>query len=307
MTIRLDLLTAGWTVHPAGVARRGAGRDPVRFPALVGVVQHPAGVVLFDTGYAPRVQEAVSHGIDRAYGALLPVHVTPTETAAAQLGARGIKADDVAFVVLSHLHADHVGGLKDFPRARVVVPPGSVASARSRRGLGRLRRGLLPALVPSDVGAACCAGAGHDVAPAPDRLLDPASLPRARDADLAPLPTGRDLFGDGSLVVVPLPGHSAGHLGLLVRSTGRDVLLVGDAVWDLRTATHGELPHPVARVATADWRQYRGTAAAIGRLAARRPDLVIVPSHDETAIATARTALTQAQAQARQTHDGTLP
>lgn len=273
--ISLTLLTAGWTVHPAGVARRGAGRQPVRFPALVGVVEHPAGVVLFDTGYAPRVREAVSRGIDRAYGALLPVHITPEQTAVAQLAERGIEPSDVSLVVVSHLHADHIGGLADFPSARVVVPPGSVAAARRHSGVGRLRRGLVATLLPDDLTA----------------LVDPSSLPPATGTNLDPLPAGRDLVGDGSLLVVPLPGHAAGHLGLVVRTADRDVFLLGDAVWDLRAATHGELPHPVARVATADWRRYRATAVALGQLAARRPDLLMVPSHDEAAIAAARTTV----------------
>lgn len=274
--MRTHLLTAGWTTHPAGVARRGAGRAPVRFPALVAVVEHADGVLLFDTGYAPRVRAAVSRGLDRVYGALLPVHVTPEESVAAQLAARGVAADDVTTVVLSHLHADHVGGLRDFPGARVVADRGAVALARSARGVGRLRRGLVPALLPADL---------------PDRLVDPGDLPPADQADLAPLAGARDVLGDGRVLVLPLPGHSAGHLGLVLRTPGVDLVLVGDAAWHTRAVSHGELPHPVARAVTADWARYRGTLAALDALARRRPDVLVLPSHDEDAIVAARAAL----------------
>lgn len=274
--MRVSLLTAGWTTHPAGIARRGAGRAPVRFPALVVVVEHPDGVVLFDTGYAPRVREAMARGLDRVYGGLLPVHVEPDASAAAQLAARGVDPAGVRYVVLSHLHADHVGGLLDFPAARVVADPGAVALARRVRGFGRLRRGLLPALLPDDL---------------PDRLVDPASLPPAAAADLDPLTGARDLLGDGRLLVVPLPGHSTGHLGLVVRTPGTDLVLVGDAAWHTRAVTHGELPHPVARAVTADWAAYRGTLAALDDLARRRPEVLVLPSHDEDAIAAARAVL----------------
>lgn len=274
--MRVSLLTAGWTTHPAGIARRGAGRAPVRFPALVVVVEHPDGVVLFDTGYAPRVRTAMSRGIDRVYGRLLPVHVEPDASAAAQLAARGVDPARVRHVVLSHLHADHVGGLRDFPAARVVTDPGAVAVARAARGFGRLRRGIVPALLPDDL---------------EDRLLDPRTLPEAPGADLAPLAGARDLLGDGRLLVVPLPGHSAGHLGLVVRTSGTDLVLVGDAAWHTRAITHGELPHAVARAVTADWPGYRGTLSALDALARRRPDVLVLPSHDEDAIAAARASL----------------
>lgn len=276
MTVRLTLLEAGHTTHSAGVARRGAGRAPVRFPALVGVVRHAGGVVLVDTGYAPRVLEALSRGIDRVYGGLLPVHVGPDESAVAQLAARGIDAAEVTHVVVTHLHADHVGGLRDFPSARVVAARRAVDEAARARGFGRLRRGLVPSLLPDDLGS---------------RLLDPATLPTADDADLEPLAGARDLLADGSVVVVPLPGHATGHLGVLVRTAARDVLLIGDAAWDRRAVTHGELPAPVVRLLSADWPRYTRTIDALHRLTERRPDLIVLPAHDEAAIAEARAEL----------------
>ena len=277
MTVELTLLEAGYTTHSAGVARRGAGRAPVRFPALVGVVRHAGGVVLVDTGYAPRVVDALSHGIDRVYGGLLPVHVRPDESAVAQLAARGIDAAEVTHVVVTHLHADHVGGLRDFPSARVVVARRAVDEIARVRGVGRLRRGLAPVLLPDDLA---------------ERLLDPMTLPRADDADLEPLGGARDLLGDGTVVVVPLPGHATGHLGVLVRTATRDVLLIGDAAWDRRAVTHRELPAPVVRLLSADWPRYTRTIDALHRLAERRPDLIVLPAHDEAAIAEARAELT---------------
>lgn len=279
--VRVELLVAGWTTHPGFVARRGAGRVAVRFPALVALIHHPGGVVLYDTGYAPRVQRAVGRGIDRIYGALLPVHVEPEQTVVAQLAERGVAAGDVTTIVLSHLHADHLGGLRDFPRARVVVDPAAEAAMRSARGFGRLRRGWLPALLPDDL---------------EKRVLDPGSLPVDSRADLAPLAPGRDLTDDGAVVVVPLPGHCGEHLGLLVRSAAGPLLLLGDAAWDLRAITHGELPHPLVRLITSDWVGYRRTIADLAALGRRRDDLVMLPSHDEAAVTRTRELLDGSQA-----------
>lgn len=270
----VELVEAGWTQHPGAIARRGAPWAPIRFPALVALIHHPHGVVLFDTGYAPRVARSQSRGINRIYGALLPVHVREEDTVEAQLRVRGIEPEAVSHVVLSHLHADHLGGLLDLPNARVITSPIAVAAMRPSRGLTRLARGWLPDLLPGDL---------------EHRLRDPADLPRL-DLDLDPLPAGGDLFGDGSLAVVPLPGHAPGHLGLWVRSDPQ-LLLLGDAVWDLRAATHGELPHPVVRLVTRDWAGYRATAAALGALAVRRSDLLLLPSHDAVVLEQARARL----------------
>ncbi len=193
---RVELLTAGWTEHPGAVARRGAGWAPVRFPALVALIEHPRGRVLFDTGYAPRVPRLLRRGIDRLYGTLLPVHLDPAQSVLAQLHARGLDATDIDWVVLSHLHADHVGGLLDFPAAQVVADPAAVAHAQGLRGPGRLRRGVVSGLLPGDL---------------PHRVVDPVTLPVGRSGDFAPLGPAHDLFGDGELLVLPLPGHAPGH------------------------------------------------------------------------------------------------
>lgn len=276
---RVELLTAGWTEHPGAVARRGAGWAPVRFPALVALIEHPRGRVLFDTGYAPRVPRLLRRGIDRLYGTLLPVHLDPAQSVLAQLHARGLDATDIDWVVLSHLHADHVGGLLDFPAAQVVADPAAVAHAQGLRGPGRLRRGVVSGLLPGDL---------------PHRVVDPVTLPVGRSGDFAPLGPAHDLFGDGELLVLPLPGHAPGHLGLAVRTQSAahpDLLLIGDAGWHARAVSHGDLPHPVTRIATDHPADYRQTLTRLGELARRRPGMIVVPSHDQEAIDRARELL----------------
>ncbi|MCL2453715.1 MAG: MBL fold metallo-hydrolase [Micrococcales bacterium] len=284
--MRVHLLTCGHTTARAWLARRGAGFAEVRFPALVAVIEHERGVVVVDTGYAPRVVEAMRHGLDRLYGLALPVTVGPGEPLVDQLGTLGIAPGDVRTVVLTHLHADHLGGLVDLPDARVVTDARALAVARARRGLARARTGFVPALVP----------------PSTD-VVDVTSLPVVDEPRLATLGLGalgptlsepgpvRDLTGDGSVLVVPLPGHHDGHLGVLVRGGARDLLLVGDAVWDRRTVDDLRLPSRLVAMATHDWPRYVATVQALHRLTVADPDLLVVPSHDEQAISDARAVL----------------
>jgi N-acyl homoserine lactone hydrolase len=53
------------------------------------------------------------------------------------------------------------------------------------------------------------------------------------DPALAPFRSGHDLFGDGSLVLLPTPGHTPGSVSLLVRRAGLpSLLMVGDTTYD---------------------------------------------------------------------------
>lgn len=271
--VEVSLLTAGSCRHPAGVARRGAGRRPVDFPALVAVIRHPQhGVVLFDTGYTPRFFAETARFPASVYARATPVRCAPHDTAAAQLRRQGVDPEDVTHVVVSHFHADHVGGARDFPRARFLHRRGALERLRRAPALARLRHGFLPGLLPADLAA---------------RATHVEDLPRT--APLGGLGPGFDLLGDGSLVGVPLPGHQEGHLGLHVPEV--DLLLVGDAVWSSRAVSHLELPHPVVRLITHDWRAYRETVTALHDLQRDRPGLLVVPSHCAEAITRARAAL----------------
>lgn len=277
MDVELTLLTAGSCTHPGAVARRGATWQAVEFPAMVGVIRHRShGVVLFDTGYTPRFADQTARLPESLYARALPVTVAPEQTAVAQLAGLGVDAADVRTVVLSHLHPDHVGGARDFPAARFVVRRAALDPLRLPRGLRRLRRGVLPGLLPADLA---------------DRTTHVEDLLPAVGAIAGPLGPGHDVLGDGSLVAVPLPGHAAGHLGLLVRTAGLRVLLVGDAAWSTRAITHLELPHPVVRLVTHHWPDYRATVSALHDLGRDDPGLRIVPSHCPQAIAGARAAL----------------
>ncbi|MGB8020165.1 MAG: hypothetical protein WCF04_02955, partial [Candidatus Nanopelagicales bacterium] len=161
-----------------------------------------------------------------------------------------------------------------FPDARLVYSRQALDAAwRRRSAWASVRHGLIRGLLPDDI----------------ERRSDVVeTLPRVA----APIGEGVDLLGDGSLVALDLGGHTHGHVGLLVEDTqGPPVLLAGDAVWTHRAFTHGELPHPVVRLLTADWPGYRDRIAALARLHRERPDLLIVPSHCVGSLARARAEL----------------
>jgi glyoxylase-like metal-dependent hydrolase (beta-lactamase superfamily II) len=269
----LSFLEAGFTRHVEAGAMRGGSLRPVRFPASVAVIEHPReGVVLFDTGYSPRFHEQTKSFPNRFYSLITPVTIKPEETAAAQLKVRGISPRDVRHVILSHFHADHIGGVADFPQARYVYRAVGFEAVRHLRGMGALRAGFLSGLLPQDFLAR-------------SRALTDADFKVGRygfhDFDVA-----CDLFGDGSVLLVDLPGHAIGQIGLLARSRdGRRYFLVADACWGERAYREMRLPSPVARVIFANWSTYKDTLGKIHRLSRQEPELQIVPCHCDRTLA----------------------
>lgn len=270
--MEVTLLRAGSCVHPAGVVLPGRGWRALTFPAAVGVIRHPRqGVVLFDTGYSPRFHDATRRLPYRIYALITPVSIGPEETVAARLGGMGLAPEDVALVVVSHFHADHVGAARDFPRARFVCAEKAWTAVRGLSGLRALRAGFLPSLLPEDF--------EHRL-----DFLEACPLVRL-PADLAPFEQAWDVLGDGSLLAVPLPGHAPGHVGLYLPSVGQGLFLVADAAWRFESIAGPAWPHPLASLVLHDVRAYRETLARLHQLHRANPHLRMVPSHCERSLA----------------------
>jgi N-acyl homoserine lactone hydrolase len=104
------------------------------------------------------------------------------------------------------------------------------------------------------------------------------SLEQTADPALAPVTETLDLMGDGSLMLLPTPGHTAGSVSLLVRRADRPtVLLTGDLTYGVELMGRGQL-HGVGRR-----RQLAASTRKVLGLAERHPGLVVLPAHDPTA------------------------
>ena len=237
------------------------------------MIDHVDGLVLFDTGqdrasvtdpgYFPKGVAGL------LYRRLAQFAIGEDETLAARLRALGKDVGDVRLAVLSHLHQDHIGGLRELTGAEVVVSATEWASL-SEPGAelnGLLRQHIdLPGLRRVEV--------------------DPASTD---DPTLLPFVRAHDLMGDGSLMLLPTPGHTAGSLSLFVRGSRSrpPVLLVGDLTYDIERLDRGAVPGVGNR------RELRRTTAMVDALRARHPGLVVAAAHDPTAAGRLQAALGQ--------------
>ncbi|MFP7834614.1 MBL fold metallo-hydrolase [Marisediminicola sp. LYQ134] len=242
----LTYFACGETSHDMNRLLRGARPERRIFPAGAFLYSSGARRVLFDTGYAPEPWRA---GIGAwAYRQLLPPRIDAGDTIAGQLDPAS-----VTHVVLSHLHPDHIGGIRFFPDATFVLSD----AARRTLERPRLREGVFRRLLPAWFGSAT-------VVPSPTFTPGPFGLRTA------------DLFGDGSYLLVDLPGHARGHLGALVEQR---VLLAGDAAWGRDLLGAERRIRLIPRLVSHDTTAQRETAQLL--LAGERKGLQPLFSHDQ--------------------------
>jgi len=263
------LLEAGYCRHPEVSSRRGGSWRPREFPALVGLIRHPGkGWILFDTGYGQAFADATQGLPEAMYQWVTPVTWTPQESVTSQLGARGLTAEDINHVLISHFHGDHVGALPEFATASIWCAQFAWMDLHSHSRLKALARGLLPTLAPPSL---------------VDRLrFFESSLVIPLPAELAPFTEGFDLFDDRSVLAIPLPGHAPGHFGVCFQTPRGWIFLVADAAWSTGAIVENCPPPRWATGMLGDTVAYRRTLAKLNALARRTDNVVLVPAHCAT-------------------------
>ena len=235
------------------------GRRWVELPLQAFLIEHRDGLILFDTGIDPAVQ------LDRGYMKqaigrfLLPrifrLSLTEDDRIDRVLSRSGVSAKDIKTAIISHLHFDHVGGIGCIQQADLLV---------SKEEWEILSE------------------------PNPQRewiLREHIEIPSAKWRQISFQPTDDPLFeefrgihdvlGDGSMILLPTPGHPKGSMSMLIRQDGwQSILLVADLTYETALLEEDRVP------GTGDKETLLTSFAKVRRLRDRLPDLEIVASHD---------------------------
>ncbi|KIW54837.1 hypothetical protein PV05_07171 [Exophiala xenobiotica] len=189
--------------------------------------------IVFDLGLRrdpKRYIEPIQKHIDTRQ----PLSTLPDVTAS--LAAGGLNPEDIDYVIYSHVHWDHVGEPRDFPKSTFVIGNGAQALLQ---GGGSLRGGhsyFEADLLPADR-TIQLSNPYEEVDEEAKKSQESTNGPDFQQEwkPYCNLPRVLDLFHDGSLYVVDAPGHLPGHINLLAK-TGplSSVYLAGDACHDRR-------------------------------------------------------------------------
>jgi glyoxylase-like metal-dependent hydrolase (beta-lactamase superfamily II) len=230
-------------------------RDWLTVPVPAFLVEHPgAGRILIDTGFHPSVAAAPRANLGwLSQFTFRGIEMKPDQAVPAQLRARGIEPDQVKVVVMTHMHIDHASAVSEFPGSTFVVSAAEWAAASEHGQFhGYVKRQF---------------DHGFDW-----RLLD---FEGADTESFSGFARSFDLFGDGSVRAVYTPGHTLGHLSVVLRTERGEVLVAGDAIYLRRTLDDNHLPYR-----TADEHLFRRSLREIRQYATETPEALIVPGHD---------------------------
>jgi len=246
-------LSTGVSRRTAAFAYRGGSPWEKRdFVLATVLVQHPKGDVLIDTGLGTTI---VSQLRQAPLLFRLGTDLERSRTASDQLDAAGYDRKHLRYILLTHAHWDHVSGVPDFPGVPVLV------TAAERQFIG-------------EGGWATATARGVNAAAFQEYTFDGGAY--------LGFTHSRDLYGDGSIVIVPAPGHTPGSVIVFVTLPGdARYAFIGDLVWQLEGLFERN-PRPwfEAKTIGEDPVAIRQSLLRVSAIATRYPQIAIVPAHD---------------------------
>jgi len=213
------------------------------------VIEHPVGLIVIDTGIPENANQPVYFP---PYIPLLQraakFKMTQEQEIGYQMRERGLNPEDVRFVILTHLHQDHDGGLHHFPNAEFIVSrkEWNLASGLTGRLGGYLNQRWADFFQPT--------------------LID------FTDSSYGGFPESYQMCDD--LILVPTPGHSEGQMGVIFNTGGVQYMFIGDAAY-----TEDALLNTVLDGVTENLDHARTTMQRL-RDTMNTQSSVILPSHD---------------------------
>jgi glyoxylase-like metal-dependent hydrolase (beta-lactamase superfamily II) len=214
-------------------------------------IEHPEGVIVVDTGETARVSApGYLPRWSPFFRLAVREEVEPEQEVGAQLERLGIATGEVRWVVMTHLHTDHAGGLHHFPDHEILVAGTEMRYAAGLRG--RLR-GYVNKRWPE--------------------WFDPTLIDLPPVA-FGPFPASLPLTRAGDVTLVPVPGHTPGQLAVIVEDGDHSVFFAGDSSY-----TQDALLRGVVDGVGSDEAGERLTHERICAYAAQTPT-VYLPAHD---------------------------
>jgi glyoxylase-like metal-dependent hydrolase (beta-lactamase superfamily II) len=219
-------------------------------PIYAWLIEHGEGLILVDTGETARVHQRGYHPRWHPFfRRASQFQLTPDDEIGPQLRMIGVRPRDIRQIVITHLHTDHAGGAAHLVGQKTWVHP---IEWRRAQGFGGQVQGYLPHRWP--------------------QWWEPEPL-RFESVAFGPFGEGMSLTKRGDVFVVPTPGHTPGHVSVIVRGSP-SIFIAGDTSY-----TQDLLVQGVVDGVSPDEGVARRTNQRILALAREQP-LVYLPSHD---------------------------
>ncbi|OIK13119.1 N-acyl homoserine lactonase family protein [Bacillus sp. MUM 13] len=216
-------------------------------PVSTYLIEHPKGLVLVDTGWNEEIRINQKKHLGRLAYSMFRGELPHGESISEKLNFMGIKSSEIDFVLLTHLHSDHVSGLSHLQDAKKIYTSELEWKAANKN-------------------------AGYIKSMWEGIPIDTFSL---EDIPYGPFNKGIDFFGDGTLFLVHTPGHSEGMFSLLVQLNDGWLLLASDVGYAKKSWEQMILPGVTSNKANA-----KKSLEWIRSFSKREDCLRVIANHD---------------------------
>lgn len=260
-TIKIELFASGFCEAHEKVVNPQKGLKKLRFYAVWALVQVPElGYMMFDTGYSNHFDSATKNFPEILYKFATPVQLKEEEKAIEILRKKGIHHSEIKYIIISHFHADHIAGLKDFPEAKLVCTKEAFQQTQNLKGISAVSKGIIHKLIPNDI---------------KERVVF--------IEDISSQTINAFGITEFNWTIIPhfklllLPGHAKGMLGFYDESS--NLLFATDAAWDADCFNEGIMPLQVVRIFIDSWKDLKETMEKLNSMKQANPDMKIVFTH----------------------------
>ncbi|XJS10638.1 MBL fold metallo-hydrolase [Aerococcaceae bacterium WGS1372] len=252
-TINIKYFAAGRCFHDIGQLFNGLPKEIRSFPASCWLIEHPRlGRILYDTGYNyDIIKNRVKYWIYRQF---TPVQMSPDEAISKQLIASGIHPASIQWVILSHLHPDHIGDARSFTQAKFIVTPKVYATLK----YPKLKNLVFREFLPKDILDRCV-------------IVDDLDTVSTFSYSQA-----TPLLGQDDILAVSCDGHAPGQLCLFFPE--ENLFIGSDITWGGDLIQYTESLNRAPKLILDDYSAYMQSIQLVRKL--QRQGIEVLFSHD---------------------------
>jgi glyoxylase-like metal-dependent hydrolase (beta-lactamase superfamily II) len=259
--INIKLFSSGYCTASTKYIFPDEPSENIAFQATWALIDHSVlGKLLFDTGYSFRFYESTRSLPDRIYRWITPVFHKNEESCINKLLEMNIDPGEIRNIVISHFHADHTGGLKDFPEATIWCSEKALDYTLKKNRLFAVFKGILKSQIPNNISRTA--------------VFPENELPKSSISGLTAWRWQDDIY------FIDLPGHSRGQLGLYLKNTNYgDLLLCADAAWSVKVIHQKIYPSRMVSLISDNYCELIKTIDILHDFHINNPYIRILPSH----------------------------
>lgn len=217
--MKVKVFNTAWVRTKKRLLLASAKYESFDVVTLFGVIEHPQqGIIFFDTGIHSQFYDATRKFPYRIHSIMTPFDLKKENNAGNQLLKIGLHPRDVKAIIISHGHADHIPGIIDFPNAKIIINKVELDfmcwDNTKNHSVKLFRNAYIKSLYTH---------CKNEIMPIDFTI---------RGKRHSMFNTAVDLWDDGTMYLVELPGHTKGQMGLFMKTEeSGDLFFVGDAAY----------------------------------------------------------------------------